>query len=432
MHRLLLALLLLGGCAAGPGVPEDSSPTFTLAVIPDTQNYIDYTHQQAEGFALDAGDLFIAQMRDIAARDEVVFVAAVGDVWQHASLVMDAEHAARGLELIPNPYFASALAPTPKTLELELPKAVEGYEILHNAGIPFGVAPGNHDYDAAWSAAGYPPNLDKNPAELTMTPEDLGIMHIGGLDNFRSVFGDDSRFFKDKDWYVGSYRGGANAAQLFEAGGYRFLHITLEMAADDDALRWASAVIEGNPGIPTIITTHDYLNTRGERAANPLVDLKRIDPDHHNTAEETWDKLINAYDQIFMVLCGHHHGQARRIDTNRYGHKVYQILADYQSRGQAGLDAGESHDPQRGKPTGIGDGWYRLMNFDMSGETPTVSVQTWSSHYRSFSGDLETYADWYRKYEQPQMNDREFLAADEFKLVLDDFRERFGPPAWTR
>jgi hypothetical protein len=428
MHRLLLAFLFLAGCAAEPLPPETPSPRFTLAVIPDTQNYIDYQHQTAEGFALDAADLFIAQMRDIASRDDIAFVAAVGDVWQHQTLDIDAEHTARGLEFIPNPYFASALAPTPKTAEFELPKAVEGYDILHAAGIPFGVAPGNHDYDAMWSAAGFPPNLQKKPAELTMTPGDLGILHIGGLDNFRSVFGADSKYFRDREWYVASFRGGANAAQTFHAAGYSFLHITLEMAADDDVLRWASGVIEANPGLPTIVTTHDYLNTRGQRAANPLVDLKRIDPDYHNSAEEVWEKLINAYDQIFMVLCGHHHGQGRRVDENRYGHKVYQLLADYQSRGQSALDAGATLDPRRGKPPGVGDGWYRLMHFDMSGDTPTVQVRTWSSHYRNYAGDQAGYADWYRKYEQPQLDEREFLATDEFQLVLEDFRERFGPP----
>ena len=234
---------------------------------------------------------------------------------------------------------------------------------------------------------------------MSMTPEDIGLLHIGGLDNFRSVFGAEGEFFRDQAWYVSSYRGGANAAQVFEAGGYRFLHITLEMSPDNWVLAWASDVIEAHPGYPTIITTHDYLNTRGERRANPLVDLKRVDPDYHNTAEEVWDKLISAYDQVFLVLCGHHHGQSRRVDDNRYGHKVYQILADYQGRGQAGLDAGQPLSPGRGTPSGLGDGWYRLMLFDFSAEVPKVSVQTWSSHYRQFSSEMASYTSWYRDYE---------------------------------
>ena len=37
---------------------------FTIAVIPDTQNYMDYTHQKAEGFAFDASEMFIPKEKD--------------------------------------------------------------------------------------------------------------------------------------------------------------------------------------------------------------------------------------------------------------------------------------------------------------------------------------------------------------------------------
>ena len=102
LARMLTALLFTGllfaGCAdTGQQADTTSSPRFTLAVIPDTQNYLDYSHQRKEGFALDGSDLFIQQMQDVASRDDVVFVAAVGDVWQHQTLDIDPQHAARGL-----------------------------------------------------------------------------------------------------------------------------------------------------------------------------------------------------------------------------------------------------------------------------------------------------------------------------------------------
>ena len=83
----LTLLLCLSACAAEPA--RDASPhsqTFTIAVIPDTQNYLDYKHQADEGFALDGSDLFIAQMQDISRREDVAFVASVGDVWQHQTI----------------------------------------------------------------------------------------------------------------------------------------------------------------------------------------------------------------------------------------------------------------------------------------------------------------------------------------------------------
>ena len=424
-RALAAALLLVLGCQAEP-IPAGEALRFTIAVIPDTQNYVDYSHQQSEGFAIDASELFLAQMRDIAARKDVAFVAAVGDVWQHATLRIDPEHAERGFEAIPNPFFDSSVYPTPRTRDTEIPKAVEGYRILAAAGIPFGVAPGNHDYDAMWSQAGFPPDLQMEPRTLRMSPDDLGMLHIGGLDNFRSVFGNEGEFFRDKKWYVDSYRGGANSAQLFRAGGYEFLHITLEMSPDDGVLQWATTVLELYPGLPTILTTHDYLDGKGRRRANPIIDLPRVDPQHHNTAEEVFAKLIEPNDQVFLVLCGHHHGQSHRIDVNDRGHEVYQILADYQDRGQAGLDGGQP--PGRRGPVGIGDGWYRLMHFDLQSEPPRVEVRTWSSHYRSWARDHEHYADWYREHEQPELDDAAFVAEDSFELVLRDFRERFGPP----
>jgi hypothetical protein len=121
-----------------------------------------------------------------------------------------------------------------------------------------------------------------------------------------------------------------------------------------------------------------------------------------------------------MVLCGHHYGQSVRIDANRYGNPVYQVLADFQARGQAGVDAGAPTDKG---VVGLGDGWYRLMHFDLAAET--VTVETWSSHYRSLSGDMPHYADWYRDREQPDMSDKEFYAADAFTLDLRGFRKRF-------
>ena len=401
-----------------------ANPSFTIAVIPDTQNYIDFRHQKAQGFVLDGSEMFIRQMEYIASRSaasggDIIFAASVGDVWQHQTRLIDEAHEQRGMGIEPDPILARRAKRTEEVLNIELPTAVEGYRILHQAGIPFGVAPGNHDYDAAWSVAGYPPNREKKWSERERTVEDFGILHIGGLDNFRFVFGEQTEFFRDKPWYVASYKGGANSVQKFSAAGYEFLHIALEMQPGNDVLEWVESVLRDNPDRPTIITTHDYLNALGERRPQPLIDLARIEPEFHNSAEQVWHKLIRQHDQIFMVLCGHHYGQAMRIDKNEFGNPVYQILADYQIRGQAGLDAGSN------RLVGLGDGWLRLMRFDFSSEPATIAVQTYSSHYQAYSSEFEPYAAWYRQGEQPEMNDLEFLASDDFIIRLDGFNQRF-------
>jgi len=428
----LFLLLILGTAvvfASGyQTVKNTSGSSFTLAVIPDTQNYIDFRHQKAEDFEIDSSMLFLQQMQYIADHSvsnggDIAFATAVGDIWQHQTRTIDAEHLQRGIGIEPNPILARNAVRKEQVLNVEIPRAIEGYQIISRAGLPFAVAPGNHDYDAMWSVAGYPPNRDKKFRELDRTVEDMGLLHVGGLDNFRSAFGENSDFFRNKPWYIDSHNGGANSAQRFSAGGFSFLHIALEMQPGDKVISWAESVLSANPGLPTIITTHDYLDASGERRPQPMVDLARVDPDYHNSAEQVWDALFSRHDQIFLVLCGHHKGQSLRVDANLNGRLVYQVLADYQARGQAAIDAGRSK-----RHVGIGDGWVRLMTFDFAVEPAVIKVKTFSSFYDKFSGEVDNYADWYKAREQPDMSDLEFYAADDFIIRLDDFFERFGKP----
>lgn len=412
----------------------DAGDRFTIAMIPDTQNYTDYTHQKAEGFALDAAELFIEQMQWVAdnARSrggDIVFVASVGDTWQHPTEWIDAEHEARGLSRVPNPFFDSHFTPSEQVVAVEIPKAIEGYERIADAGLPFGVPPGNHDYDAMYNVNTHPPNTTKNPEEITFSVEDLGLLHVGGLDGFLSAFGEDSPFFAEAPWYVAAYQGGTSSAQLFEAGGYRFLHIALEMQAGDDVLAWARGVIAAFPGLPTIVSTHDYLSPRATRISGGFLDFTLADAAYHNTPQQIYDKLIEPTPQIFLVLCGHYHGQAYLREENVAGYEVHTVLADYQDRGQVGLDAGQPPGGLMGGPVGLGDGWLRLLEFDTTVDPPRIAMRTYSTYYGKHAGEMPDYAARYRPHEQPEMSDAEFMAAEEYEIVLGDFRERFGPPA---
>jgi hypothetical protein len=247
------------------------------------------------------------------------------------------------------------------------------------------------------------------------------MTYAGGLDNFRAVFGADTPFFKDRPWYVASHDGGADSAQVFEAGGYRFLNIGLRFHAPDASLDWASSVIAAHRGLPTILTTHDFLDARGEHLPYPGSDNSVIDPEDNNS-EMLWRKFVSRHDQIFLVLCGHQPGQAFRTDLNAFGNSVHQVLADYQARWRSARDAGLTLT----WPHAVGDGWLRLMTFELGGDAPAVQVRTYSTHYGRFSSEIPDYAAWYRPFEQPAMTDAEFLAAEEFVIPLADFRRRFG------
>jgi hypothetical protein len=437
LASLLTASFWAGGCVFVSGESSESSGqggSFTIAMVPDTQNYVDYTHQKSEGFAIDSADLFIQQMKWIAEHGrskggEIDFVASVGDTWQHQTLWLDAEHEAMGVGRADNPLFAGHFDPTPEGVEIEVAKSIEGYQLIADAGIPFGVPPGNHDYDAMYNVDTHPPNLSKKREELTYAVEDIGLLHVGGLASFVSAFGDESPFFAGKSWYVGSFEGGTSSAQIFEAGGYRFLHLALEMQPGDDVIEWAEGVIAAHPGKPTLVSTHDYLSPSAERLRGGFMDFTLVDAENHNTPPQMFEKLIEPNDQIFLVLCGHYHGQSFRVDENAAGNRVYQVLADYQDRGQVGLDAGQPPGGMTGGPIGIGDGWLRLLRFDTASDPPTIQMQTFSTYYDQYSSALPEYAAWYREHEQPAATDEAFLAAEEYEIVLDDFRARFGAPA---
>ena len=79
-----------------------------------------------------------------------------------------------------------------------------------------------------------------------------------------------------------------------------------------------------------------------------------------------------------------------------------------------------------GGPVGLGDGWLRLLHFDTESNPPTISVETYSTYYGQNSNEMPEYVDRYRDHEQPNMTDEQFLGAEEFEVVLEDFRERFG------
>ncbi|WP_324699781.1 metallophosphoesterase [Novosphingobium sp. RL4] len=425
LSRLLALCTCLTGVAlaCAPATAADKADdSFTIAVIPDTQNYVDYTHQTGEGFAFDASKMFLDQMAFVAANlksagGDIAFVDGLGDNWQHQSLMIDPAHAARGFKRAPNPMMDAHFAPTEKVHTVEMPTVRQGWDMIAGK-VPFSVVPGNHDYDAMWTDWNHP------PAAQVRSAADVGMLHSGGLSNWKKVFSDQSQYFKDQSWYVASHDDGADSAQIFTAGGYRFLHIGLQFDAPNASLKWAADVIARYPGLPTIVSMHDFLDTAGERLANPIIDNAAADPED-NSPQMIWDKLLSQHDQIFMVLCGHEHAQAFRTDFNKFGHPVYQVLADYQDRAQTAKDAGAKLEPGMG----IGDGWLRLMTFDLALKVPQVKVRTYSTHYKVNSVDASDYAKWYKADEKPKLTDEEYMKADDFTIDLTDFRTRFRKPA---
>ena len=399
------ALLVITARAAAPA-PDLK---FTVAVVPDTQNYVDFAHQRAAGYPFDAVEMFYDQMQWIArnvesAGGEIAFVTQVGDVWQHTSEDIDPAHRALGMEA---EHDARSPQGDPRTREIEMPAARRGFQMI-DGKVPFSVVPGNHDYDASWVVKGSAPR----------------VTHLGGVTNFNSVFGERSPFFRNKSWRVASFNGGADSATVFTAGGYRFLHIGLEYEPTDDVLAWAESVLRKYPGLPTIFATHSFLNPRAEQKGSPESGLKAAHPGH-NSPDDMWRKLLSRHSQIFLVVCGHQSAQSRRMDIGADGAKVWQMLSDYQNRQQVYRNVVGAAASNAGA---LGDGWLRLLEFDFAAAVPRLRVRTYSTYFKAFASDLSNYAAWYKPREKSDLTDEAFLAEDEFTIELDDFVRRFGLP----
>jgi uncharacterized protein YjdB len=204
----------------------------------------------------------------------------------------------------------------------EWQNAVSSMSVLDEENIPWGVLPGNHD----------------------MT---------GGSTNYNIYFGY-SRF-SGLSWYGGAYQNvNTNSYQLFTGGSDDYLIFHFQYQPSTQVLAWANATVASYPNRRVIVTTHDYMNTDGSRTT---------------TGNNIWNKFVKPHaDQVFLVLCGHKHGENEKIDVVK-GHTVYQLLADYQDRSNGG------------------NGWLRILVFHPSDDE--IVVET----YSPYLGQYETDAD---------------------------------------
>lgn len=341
-------LLLAAGAAA--------AQSFTVAVVPDTQNYSDVALPQPRGEAT-----FDQQMRylvDQRADKNIAFVAFVGDLIQHGD----------GRFRVPGPDGA----PVEMDTRAEWDIAHRAVSHLSRADIPFGMVPGNHDYDnySWWSESGGP-----GPSRP-----------LAGGRAWNFYFGPASPHFAGKAWYGGASANGLNSFQTFEGDGRRFLHLALEMDPTPDVLDWAQTVLDAHPGLPVIMTTHEWLAPSRTGATDRANTVSGMFPGtDHLSPDQVWERFVRKNPMIFLILSGHAYtpavegvslGENLRIDRNDAGHPVYQVLQDYQ-----GNTVGP--DGQAGSSNG-GGGWLRFIRFDV--ERRKIGFYTYSPLLDRYAG----------------------------------------------
>jgi hypothetical protein len=204
--------------------------------------------------------------------------------------------------------------------------------------VPWGVTIGNHDYDS-----------DKIKAGVATT--------------WLRYFGPER--FKGREYYGGASPNSLNSYQLFSGGGIDFLILQLEVNVPDESLGWAQKVLRQHPNRAAIVATHSYLKGRDGVTRNRKHDLRGSG----NSGQALWEKFISVNPQIFMVLCGHEGrtDEFYQVSTNGAGNRVFEMLADYQSR------------------TNGGNGWLRLIRFVPASRQ--IQIRTYSPALDKFETD---------------------------------------------
>jgi len=252
MHlRIAGVLFMLSITFSNRPPPANAAGDFTVVVLPDTQYY-----------ASNYPDLFNAQMQWIVQNrtaHNIVFVASLGD---NVDVPGDLKQWAR---------------------------ADAAYSILDAAGVPYGVAAGNHD--------GAP----------------------SGTENFNAYFGEAR--FAGRPTYGGHYgNDNDNSYALFEAGGLEFILIFIEFddgmtGAGHPVLAWADSLLQAYADRRAIVISHNMLEGGTSNA--------------FSSQGRAIYTALSGNPNLFLMLGGHLDIAARRRDSDR-GHTVYTLRSDYQ------------------------------------------------------------------------------------------------------
>lgn len=265
--------VLVDNLALASSAPEDPD-AFTIALIPDTQKYV-------ENSLVGAEDIFSIQTSWLAGnrdRLRLKFAAHLGDIVENGDR------------------------------ESEWVVADRAMAILDEV-VPYGIMVGNHDYEKAWNhpEEGSPGFLRHFPARRFsssttwkgVSPDSLSSFHI-----VPTPIGD-------------------------------FLWLFLSVDSPHPTVPWAESVVAAHPGLPTFVTTHVYLRENG-RLPVPYLTSLTDGAWRGISADSLFRGFIAKHPQITMVTCGHVSAESYQASKNIRGDDVHELLQDYQNRVHGG------------------------------------------------------------------------------------------------
>lgn len=266
--------------------PEPEKGAFTIAVLPDTQNY---SQSYPETFA--AQTQWIVEQRE---RRNIACVLHLGDITNHN---------------------------TPDQWD----NAVAAMSKL-DGEVPYFMAVGNHDYS----------DNGRCTDRTTLFNDYFPLAKFQDQPTFGGVYdGEPDRM--------------ENSYHLFSARGRDFLVISLEFGPRNDVVRWAGEIAAAHQDRLAILITHAYMyfdDTRydwekygGKQSWNPhAYGVAKATDDDVNDGEQLWQKLVSRHENFILTLNGHvlRDGLGRVTTSGASGRNVTQMLVNYQMRPKGG------------------------------------------------------------------------------------------------
>ena len=309
---------------------DDCEP-FSLVIVPDTQYYLAYIEQKKTNNHLYPKlTQWIADHKD---SENIRFVMHMGDMVN-------------------------------SNLKAEYVAAQEAQKILSDAGIPYSVATGNHEYKQGDSGYVYPAR---------------------SRSLFSSYFNDDfiksSYAGKDLSWFHG-FKYGHSMYATFNVGNLKFAVIALEYAPRKDILCWADNLISTElKDHYVILTTHAYLGSNSR--ANNENEIKDSDyyyfdgkttfygdkktyykyAPYGSSGDDLFRELGARHSNVILMAGGHFCDIANRNRAGYNGNMIHETIVDYQCERPC-LSPGQDKCCSDSTILDNGNGWIRILTID--------------------------------------------------------------------
>ncbi len=244
-------------------IPENG---YTFAVLPDTQIANQREAVTGDSTAFSGMYDWIVENKDA---QNIKFVMGVGDITNHD-----------------------------KPAEYALAK--KNFDKLTDAGIPWSVVGGNHDFEGESVGPNKTPNMNAGfpSSELAKLPSFGGFMKPYKMDN--------------SFYYV-------------TVNDTKYLILNLSCEPSNAVIEWANQVCFKNKDCKIIVVTHEYLTNDAEFIVKGYTG--------RNQGIDVWNKLVSQHENIIMAIGGHvsvadvQYNEAFGVN----GNKVINILVDGQA-----------------------------------------------------------------------------------------------------